>query len=590
MNSFNRLNFLVAIFSFLLIVSCQKEVKTDGSGNGSGTGTTINSSPVQGTVTGKVVDENNNPISGATIKAGANTTSSDSRGLFRFNNIQLDKYSSLITVEKPGYFKGYRVFSATQNTNFVKLKLIPKSLIGSIDASSGGTVSLTDNSKITLPAGGIVIKSTNQSYSGSVKVYAAPIDPTSADIAQIVPGSFQGNDANNYRVLLKSYGMVTVELEGSSGEPLQIVSGKKATVRFNIPTSLRSSAPATIPLWSVDENTGLWKQEGSATKGTDYYEGEVSHFSFWNCDINIPTVYLEMKIVTTEGALPYTLVKITRVNGGGSSIGYTDSLGHVGGLVPKNEPLLLEIFSNCNQPIYSQNINSLTSNTNLGTITVTIPAQNTLEITGSAVNCSNQPVTNGNALIYFDGHLYNRSITNGNFSLTITRCANSSATIEVIAIDNAANEQSSAWSGSAASGTVNTGSLTACGTSSVSYVNYVVDGTNFSLSTANPGDSIISYGVSGTNQTTFSVYAYRASQPNINISFFTQAGTVGTFPLQYLSVNQFDSVTLVTPFNINITTYGAPGQFIEGNFSGQIKEIANNNLHNVSATFRVRRN
>ena len=76
----------------------------------------------------------------------------------------------------------------------------------------------------------------------------------------------------------------------------------------------------------------------------------------------------------------------------------------------------------------------------------------------------------------------------------------------------------------------------------------------------------------------------------MNISFFTQGAAVGTFPLQHFSVNQYDSVFLVTPFNINITTYGAPGQFIEGNFTGQIRESVNNNLHNVSATFRVRRN
>ena len=78
------------------------------------------------------------------------------------------------------------------------------------------------------------------------------------------------------------------------------------------------------------------------------------------------------------------------------------------------------------------------------------------------------------------------------------------------------------------------------------------------------------------------------SQPNVNISFYSQGG-VGTFPLQYLTVNDYDSVTLVTPFNINITVFGAPGQFIEGNFSGQIREAVNNNLHTISATFRVRR-
>jgi Carboxypeptidase regulatory-like domain len=584
---------LGGLFISIFILSCQKEVKTDNPApGGGGTGTVVNPSPVQGNVTGKVIDNNNNAVAGATVKAGSNTTTTDSRGLFRFNNIQLDKYSAVITVEKTGFFKGYRVFSASaNNTNFVKLKLVPKTLIGNIDAASGGAVTLPDNSKITLPASGIVVKSNSQAYTGSVKVYAATIDPTSADISQIVPGSFQGTDANNYRVILTSFGMLAVELEGNSGEQLQIATGKTAKLRFTIPSSLRSTAPATIPLWSVDETTGLWKQEGSATKGAGYYEGDVSHFSFWNCDVSSQTVFLEMTIVTAEGPLSHVQVKLTRPNGA-SSYGFTDSSGHVGGLVPKNEALTLEVLNTCNQAIYTQNVGPFSANTNLGTITVTIAPINTLQITGSAVNCSNQPVTSGNVLVYFEGHLYNRPINNGNFSLTITRCSNSTAAVEVVAVDNVANQQSnSPWTGSASTGTVNTGTISACGVSSVGFINYTVDGTNYSLSTATPGDSITNYGsgTSGTNQTATGVSGFRISQPNMKINFSTQGAAVGTFPLQYLLVNQYDSISLVTPFNINITTYGAPGQFIEGNFTGQIREILNNNLHTVSATFRVRR-
>lgn len=588
MKSINQLLTIISLLFSLSFISCQKEVKSDNPGTGT-PGTVITASPIQGTLTGKVIDNNNSAVAGATVKAGTNTTTTDSRGLFRFNNISLDKYASVVTVEKAGFFKGYRVFSASaNNNNFVKLKLLQKTLIGNIDAAAGGSVNLPDNSKITLPAASVVVKATNQTYTGSIKVYAAVIDPTSADIAQIVPGSFQGNDANNYRVLLKSYGMLAVELEGSSNEPLQIATGKTAKLRFNIPSSLRSSAPATIPLWSVDETTGLWKQEGSATKGSDYYEGDVSHFSFWNCDINIPTIYLEMTITTAEGPLSHVLVKLSRPNGA-SSYGYTDSSGHVGGLVPKNEALILEVMNTCNQAIYIQNVGPFSTNTNLGTITVTLSPVNTLQITGSAVNCANQPVTNGNVLVYFEGQLYNRSINNGNFSLTITRCSNSSSVVEVVAVDNVGMQQSNTWNGNATTGSVNTGTLSACGTSSTSFIDYTLDGSNFNLNTAIPGDSISSFSNGGTTQNFISVSGFKVSQPNINISFYTPNGGVGTFPLQYVSVNQYDSVAIVAPFNINITVYGAPGQFIEGNFSGQIRELANNNLHNVSATFRVRR-
>ena len=208
------------------------------------------------------------------------------------------------------------------------------------------------------------------------------------------------------------------------------------------------------------------------------------------------------------------------------------------------------------------------------------------------MNCSNQPVTNGNVLVYFEGHLYNRPVNNGSFSVIITRCSNSAGSIEVVAVDNVANQQSSSpWTGSASTGTVNTGTISACGTSSVSFIDYTVDGSNYILSSATPGDSITHYGSGsgGTNQTATGVTGFRAGQPNVHISFATQGAAVGTFTLNYLAVNQFDTlVTLVVPFNINFTTYGAPGQFIEGNFTGQFRDVSNV-VHNISATFRVRR-
>lgn len=584
---------LASLLISILSLSCQKEVKDDSFNPGSvgGTGTVINPTPVRGNVTGKVVDNNGIAVAGAIVRSDNKSTVTDSRGLFRFDNIQLDKYASLVTAEKTGFFKAYRVFSASaSNTNFVKLKLVQKTLIGNVDAATGGSVNLPDNSKIILPASGVVIKSNNQNYTGSVKIYAAVIDPTSTDIAQIVPGGFQGIDANNYRVILQSFGMLAVELEGNSGEQLQIAGGKTARLRFTIPALLRSSAPATIPLWSVDETTGLWEQEGNATKGTDYYEGDVSHFSFWNCDVSSQTVFLELTVATADGSLPYTHVRITRANGGGSSYGFTDSTGHVGGLVPKNEPLLLEILNNCYQPVYSQNIGPFSSNINLGSITITPQPMTSLTVTGNAVNCSNQSVTNGNALIYFDGLYYNTPISSGSFSITVTRCS-ATTPVEVLAIDNAGLQQSNTWTGSASSGTVNTGILAACGTSSISYIDYLVDGSNYSLNTANPGDSISTFGYIGSTQTSTYVFGFRVSQPNMYINFHTNNAGVGTFPLTYLNINQYDSLTtLVAPFNVTFTSYGAPGEFIEGNFSGQIREISTNNLHNVSATFRVRRN
>ncbi|RYF43459.1 MAG: hypothetical protein EOO27_44290, partial [Comamonadaceae bacterium] len=59
---------------------------------------------------------------------------------------------------------------------------------------AGGDATLSNGSKVSLPANGIVDAATGAAYTGSVKVYAAYIDPSSQDIAQVIPGSLTAND------------------------------------------------------------------------------------------------------------------------------------------------------------------------------------------------------------------------------------------------------------------------------------------------------------------------------------------------------------------------------------------------------------
>ena len=177
---------------------------------------------------------------------------------------------------------------------------------------------------------------------GPVEVYASFIDPSAADIAERVPGSFMADDKDGKRVTLSSYGMMAVELQSPAGEKLQIKTGSAATITSPIPASLQASAPATIALWFVDEQTGIWKEEGSATKTGNSYVGQVKHFSFWNCDISVPAVNVTMTVKDQGGhPLVHVLVRIKRLHQNPSmAYGWTDSLGQVSGLVPANENLL----------------------------------------------------------------------------------------------------------------------------------------------------------------------------------------------------------------------------------------------------------
>jgi hypothetical protein len=367
MKSVNR--FIALVLASFLFYQCQKEVSYIGS---SDPGAVVYPSPLKANLQGNVLDENGQPADNVIIKVGSATTMTDTRGYFRINNASLDKNASLVRAEKTGYFTAFRCFNATSGTNQVVIKLTKKNLSGTTNGVNGGDVDLSNGTKISLPANGIVKASDNSSYTGPVNVYAAYIDPTASDILDRVPGSFMANDKDGKRVLLSSYGMMAVELESSAGEKLQIKSGNTATLTYPIPSSAQS-APATIAMWYIDESTGLWKEEGTATKQGNSYVGTVKHFTYWNCDVPVSTITLSATFKTSKGeplVNAQIVIKPTTGNYYGSAHGYTDSLGQINGPVPANMNLTLEVIDACGGAVYTQNIGPYNQNTSLGTITV----------------------------------------------------------------------------------------------------------------------------------------------------------------------------------------------------------------------------
>ncbi len=577
----------VVIFFLIigLFISC-KHNDTLVPGN---SGQIINPSPVHASVMGKVVDQNEHAIVGATVKSGSHITSTDNKGFFQFDNIEMDQYASVVTVNTNGFFTGIRTFSAAEaSSNFVRIKLIPKILTGSVDASTGGATTLANGSLITLEANSAVIKSTGQSYNGNINIYAAAIDPTSNDIAEIIPGSFQGTDENNYRVLLKSYGMLGVQLESESGEPLQITTGKNATLRFAIPASLLNEAPATIPLWSLDETNGLWKQEGSATKTAGYYEGNVGHFSFWNIDMPNVSVNIDVSINTQHGPLQNALVKITKISNGSFSYDYSNSSGHVSGFVFANEPLLLEVINSCDEIVYSKNLGPYTQNTNLGTILVST-SDLVINVTGTAENCNAMPVSDGKAFIYWDGHLVIAPITNGSFSTTIMKCSPVNSPVEIIVTDNITHQASTTWSGTSINSELQVGALTACSIAMDQYINYSVDGIDHAL--IGPADSIDVINYSSSNL--IKLVGVSTSGDYVNFYLHSQGLALGSSQeLETFHCPSIAPATLVT-FNplifASITEYGNVGEYISGNFAGTLVATQPNATHSISCSFRVKR-
>jgi hypothetical protein len=570
----------IACFS-LFAINCQKEI--------SFTKSTTGTDPVVAIIQGNVVDENGNPAQGVNITVGAKTAVTDAKGYFRIRNASLDKSASLVTAEKPGYFKAFRVFSASAAVNHVKMKLLKKTLAGSLNASGGGVVSLSNGSSITFSANSFS-KTSGGAYSGTVNIYAAYIDPTRQDIGETVPGSFLADDKDNKRVILASYGMIAVELESSAGEKLQISTGNTARLNFSIPSSLHSSAPNTIALWYIDEKTGFWKEEGNATKNGNSYEGDVKHFTYWNCDYPGPTVNATAKFVNQSGSpLIYSEVWFRPLSGWGAH-GYTDSLGWISGPVPANINLVLEVRapSPCYNVIYSQNVGPFSNNINLGTIAVN-NTQYIPTIQGKLLNCNGDPVTNGFAQIVYDNTTRYASVNaSGDFSLTFTTCGAAQTTCSITGTDSQAQQQSPPVTVMVTFPVTNAGNIIACGTSTVEFLNYTLDGVSVNLSSTIFGDIFNEYDTLGTNH--INIGGYRSQSEHLSFEYASN-GAIGTFPALYVNVGSYNTginATLVQPFNIVITNHPQVGGYFEGSFSGQFTDSLNT-THNLNGTFRVKR-
>ena len=551
----------------------------------------ISPEPITAILQGNILDENNQPAAGVSITAGRKTATTNASGYFRIVSALLDKKTSLVVAEKAGYFKGLRVFAATSGTNQVVIKLVKKTLAGTVSATNGGMATLANGAKILLPANGVVTASTGVAYTGDVTVYAAYIDPSASDISETVPGSFAANDKTGKRVTLSSYGMMAVELTSATGDKLQIKTGLAATLTTPIPLVSIASAPATISLWSINDSTGLWKEEGTATKQGNNYVGDVSHFSFWNCDQPLNAVYLSMTLHTPD-SLPvvYSLVKITRSGTGfqTSAYGYTDSLGQVSGMVPANESLLLEILDPCYNVVYTKTLAALTQNTDLGIITVASSSYlNTFK--GTLLNCSGLPVTNGYAFISIDNIVRYAAVDSlGNFDVTFITCVSSGSAAQVIGVDNTTQQQGSVATITLTSPVTNAGSITACGTSSVQYINYKLDNVTYNITSA-ANDSITAYssGLGTANPTTY-IMGNSISNNSNSIYFSAAAGALGTFALQQLTVGNFSSVALIPPFNITFTQFATTvGSFYEGSFSGSFSDSSV--IHTINSNFKIRR-
>ena len=424
----SNLILLLALAIVLAVTGCRKDI------DGVGAEDTLITSPVKNStianVDGLVADLTGTPISNASIELNGEVVTTDKHGYFRLTDKIIPNDGGLVKITKDGYFDSYKFVKPTSPGDYshVKITLPTKSLSGSFNTSSGGAVETSDGAKVEFGAN-TIMNADGTAYSGGVNVYTYWYNPTATDLQRTMPGDLRATDSQGNEVQLATYGMLAVELQSPNGQSLNISEGNTATLTFPL-VELADGAPDEIPLWSLNETTGKWIEEGSATKQGNTYVGEVSHFSFWNCDAPFPLVNINGIIKDTDGRLlPNTLMCIEILDAAGSSwfntsYGYTDENGEYFGKVPKNKRLLISIKDECGTVIFEQEVGPFAEDTTLEPIVV--PTSGQAIITGMVADCDGNLISDG--YVVFSTPYPN----NPEFSVTTTVAVDESGSFEYV--------------------------------------------------------------------------------------------------------------------------------------------------------------
>lgn len=246
-------------------------------------------------LSGIVRDASGTPIEGVSIVSGSSVATTNTDGFFEFDQIQVVSVlndRSVVRFSKAGYFDVVRSMDADddaadgaswevvmcrkENNDFTSIKTYSSSSDQTLQAGE---------MKIDMPQDGYKVDGTGAGYTGKVKSEMVYLDPNNERFSEMMPGGdLAAVRSDNSSAQLVSYGMTDLNMYAENGDKLQLKDGSKAKLTFPIPAGMGENPPASIPLWSFNEKTGLWEEEGSAALQGNVYVGEVAHFSWVNLD------------------------------------------------------------------------------------------------------------------------------------------------------------------------------------------------------------------------------------------------------------------------------------------------------------------
>lgn len=238
-------------------------------------------------LTGIVKDDAGNPLKDVVVTSANVSVKTDENGVFNLERIGCVNSRYVVSFSCNGYFRLVKSGSET-SSEVMQVVMQPTKKEGvsnstTFSATKGGKVKV-GKTQVNIPSNSLV-SSDGKIYKGNVNFKMLYLDPKREEFAATMPGGdLAAKDNEGNEKMLVSYGMIDVVMTDDKGGKLQLKYGTESEITFPIPEGMADKAPDEMPLWSFNEDYGVWEQSGVAVRDGDCFKGTVGHFSWVNLD------------------------------------------------------------------------------------------------------------------------------------------------------------------------------------------------------------------------------------------------------------------------------------------------------------------
>ncbi len=235
--------------------------------------------------------------------------------------------------------------------------------VGTITIASGDDPNTGASSTITIPDGTKFYNKSGEVLTGTVSTRVTYFNPLDEESLNSFPGGFAVNDGTNDGNFITA-GFTAIDMT-VGGEDVDNFGSGSITIDFEIPTEVvnpetgnKVAAGDKIPLWSYDEDTGVWTNEGEVTvpsvlaktangKNVFKVSKEINHLSYWNLDWFWDACYEGIKINIIGDCFTTLQIKAKRISDGRYFYsGYVNASDPLVQLyrAPRDVPVMIEVY------------------------------------------------------------------------------------------------------------------------------------------------------------------------------------------------------------------------------------------------------